>query len=219
MFLLKQNFLLIVNRTTATAAKLHRLLGPQPGSPQARLEHAQRRGPPGAKEGRPEPRPHSAPSSCSLATTFVSCEYFSVYRCAGCFTLLALHPRISCVAESLWGWLLAAGANKATVWVQAPSGPVHSAPRPEAEALCSLLVKGTWQRGRATSPGGSYSSWCLHRCRGQHGFLQDSLLSKEVCVFRICLFHAISKYSPSTCYVFRTVRHSLCLFDHPFFIH
>ena len=122
MFLLKQNFLLIVNRTTATAAKLHRLLGPQPGSPQARLEHAQRRGPPGAKEGRPEPRPHSAPSSCSLATTCVSCEYFSVYRCAGCFTLLALHPRISCVAESLWGWLLAAGANKATVWVQAPSG-------------------------------------------------------------------------------------------------
>lgn len=121
-------------------------------------------------------------------------------------------------AESVRGWLLAAGANKATVWVQSPSGQ-FTLLQPEAEAPAHFWSRARGKGGGRTSRGGSYSPCCLHRSRRQHGFLPYSLLSKEVCVLEFAFSTPSASTHQAPVHVFRTARHSLCLFDQPSFIH
>lgn len=160
---------------------------------------------------------HPEPSSGSRAGPCGCCDCSSIYRCAGGCMLLAPRPEISSLLQSRCG----AGCLQLVLIRPLSGSSPHRASSLCSAAggrgSCSRLVKGTWQRGRAHVSGRKLLPCCPHRGRGQRGFLPDSLLSKEVWVFRICLCHSIREHSPGTCYVFRTARPFVCLITHPSF--
>ena len=144
---------------------------------------------------------------------------------------LAQHPVISlCVAESVWGWLVAAGANEANVWFNPHGGQLTSVRssaggRTQPRSLRALPAKGSQGRGcgltlrphlcwRKLLPMVpsllQRSAWFSPRLP-----LRSSL--KRYVFFRIFLFLSMSGYLPSTCYALRA--HSFEPLSHLFFMH